>query len=54
MPLTTEQIRSTVEQVRYVLKSLGWDIVAEDLRGEDILLQISKSKQNPKPEKVSS
>ena len=39
------ETRIEIERVRAVIKGLGWEIVAEDLRGAEIVLTIIKPKK---------
>lgn len=45
--------RIEVERIRTVLKALGWNIVAEDTRGNEIVLTITKNKALEPEEKTT-
>lgn len=44
---TAVQTQLRISQIRNVLQAMGWEIVATDTRGSDILLTISRPKANP-------
>lgn len=41
---TSEDIALAVEQLRAVIDPMGWSIVAQDQRGEDVVLSVVRAK----------
>jgi len=44
-----EMMAVSIAQIRAVLRGMGWEIVASDTRGTDILVTISKPKPPARP-----